>query len=682
MSGALLGVLVFVLVASTGLAVAASLRLESLGKLLLAAYVIAFAEIVALVLLLSPIGAVQRPVLLVGLAVVSAVAIGLWWREGRPRPHGASVRRAWTLLEQSPPLALLGLVVAAAFGYVVALIVGAPPNNWDSMTYHLARAAFWRQNESVGYLADAYDGRLNANPPSSESVLTFVLELTREERLAGFLQFSAAIICLLAVFNLARRLGLSEREAAFGGLLFLTLPLVVLQASTTQNDLVVASLLLGATVFLLGDTRRELGLASVATALAVGVKVTAFYGLPILLAVGLVAIPRGARLGRIVAVVAGAVVGSYWYLVNLLETSKPLGRRPDTELLAVLRPEENLLAALARILDAFDLSGSEDARASVLSNLFSTDLLLYVVVAAAMTTALLLASILTRRVRIRAALLAGALAVVPLAIPPISYVVWRGFAKLHDVLGASDGSLPAGEWPAQTTASESFSWFGPLGLVLVTGVGAAATVAFVRRRSPSALSLLLAAAPLIWLVLVSLTIAYDTWQGRFFVFPVALSASLWGILLRRPPLAWACVAVGATTVALVFVNSLEKPSGVQLFADTSATSVWRSERWEVQSSGRPEMSPVLWFLEERVPKEDAVAVALGEDDFGYPAFGPHLERQVELVREGSRGRGVRATWLVANPRRSPDIDTACWRVALDAPGGWKVFRRALAPCPP
>jgi hypothetical protein len=680
-SGALLGVLVFVLVASTGLAVAASLRLDSLGKLLLAAYVIAFAEIVALVLLLSPIGAVQRPVLLVGLAVVSAVAIGLWWREGRPRPHGATVRRAWTLLEQSPPAALLGLVVAAALGYVVALIVGTPPNNWDSMTYHLARAAFWRQNESVGYLADAYDGRLNANPTSSESVLTFVLELTREERLAGFLQFSAAIICLLAVFILARRLGLSEREAAFGGLLFLTLPLVVLQASTTQNDLVVASLLLGATVFIVGDTRRELGLASLATALAVGVKVTAFYGLPILLAVGLVAIPRGARLGRIVAVVAGAVVGSYWYLVNLLETSKPLGRRPDTELLAVLRPEENLLAAVARILDAFDLSGSEDARASVLSNLFSTDLVLYVVVAAAMTTAMLLASILTRRVGIRAALLAGALAVVPLAIPPISYVVWRGFAKLHDVLGASDGSLPAGEWPPQTTASESFSWFGPLGLVLVTGVGVA-TAILVRRRSLSVLALLLAAAPLIWLVLVSVTIAYDTWQGRFFVFPVALSASLWGILLRRPPVAWACVAVGATTVALVFVNSLEKPSGVQLFADTSATSVWRSERWEVQSSGRPEMSPVLWFLEERVPKEDAVALALGEDDFGYPAFGPHLERQVELVREGSRGRGVRATWLVANPRRSPDIDTACWRVALDAPGRWKVFRRALAPCPP
>jgi hypothetical protein len=93
------------------------------------------------------------------------------------------------------------------------------------------------------------------------------------------------------------------------------------------------------------------------------------------------------------------------------------------------------------------------------------------------------------------------------------------------------------------------------------------------------------------------------------------------------------------------------------------------------------MTPVLWFLEERVPKNDTVALALEEDDFGYPAFGPHLERRVELVPEGADGRSVATAWLVTNPRRSGDIDTACWRPALDAPGGWKVFERTVARCP-
>lgn len=255
MSGALLGILAFVLVAATALAVAASLRLDSLGKLLIGAYVIAFAEIVGLVLLLSPFGAVRRPVLLVGLSVLSAAAIGLWWRVGRPQPGVPKVRSTWALLRRSPPLALLAFVVAAALGYLVALVVGTPPNSWDSLTYHLARAAFWRQDGGVGYIADAYDGRLNANPPNAEVALTFVLELAREERVAGLVQFGAAIVCAVAVFALARRLGLPDREAAFGGLLFLTLPTVVLQASTTLNDLVVAALLLAATVFLLGSAR-------------------------------------------------------------------------------------------------------------------------------------------------------------------------------------------------------------------------------------------------------------------------------------------------------------------------------------------------------------------------------------------------------------------------------------------
>lgn len=680
MSAGIFAAVVVALLAATGLATAATLRLRSMVELVLAAYVLVFAEVVALVLLLSPFGAVRRPALLVGLVAICAVATGTWWRAGRPRPAAPDVRLVAARLRQSPPLVLLAFVVALAFAYVIALIVGTPPNTWDSMTYHLARAAFWRQNGGVGYIGDAYDERLNANPPNAELALTFILELTRDERLAGFVQFTAASACALAVFVLARRLGLSDREAVFGGLLFLTLPIVALQASTTQNDLVVASLLLVATVFLVGDTRREIGLASLATALAVGVKVTAVYGLPIICALALVVPPKTSRIGRIAAVALGAVVGSYWYLVNLVETNDLLGRRPDTELLAVLRPAENLVAAMARTLDAFDLPGSEGTHAFVFSGLLHADVLLYVIVAAVLTASLVVASLRPHRLRTQAALLAGALALVPLAIPPLSYGFWRVFAKVHQVLGTADGSLPAGEWPPQTTASESFSWFGPLGLLLVTGVGLT-TVILVRRRSVPPFAVVLAAAPLLWLVLVSISIAYDTWQGRFFIFPVALSASLWGIVLRRPPYAWAAVAIAGTTVALALVHSLEKPSGLRLFAESSADSVWGKERSDVQSIGRPEMAPVLWFLDERIPKDAAIALALGEDDFGYPAFGPHLERRVELVPDGSSGRDVRAAWLVTNPKRAGDVDRACWRLALDAPRGWTVFERTMARCP-
>ncbi len=139
-------------------------------------------------------------------------------RPDRPTSHRVSV------LGAAPELLVLAVGTGLAVGYVGALIVGTPPNNWDSLSYHLARAAFWSQGNQVGYIADVYDGRLNANLPNSEIALTLVLEVGRNERLAGFVQFAAALSIAVGVFALARKLGLSRSQASFGGLLVLTLP--------------------------------------------------------------------------------------------------------------------------------------------------------------------------------------------------------------------------------------------------------------------------------------------------------------------------------------------------------------------------------------------------------------------------------------------------------------------------
>jgi hypothetical protein len=398
--------------------------------------------------------------------------------------------------------------------------------------------------------------------------------------------------------------------------------------------------------------------------------VTAIFALPLLAAVVMVALPRATRVRALGAVAAGAIAGSWWYLVNLAETGRLLGERPDTDLLTVGELSENVLAAFARVLDAFDLSGAEGTDRFVLPGLLDSDILTYVVVALGLALALLVAAAV-RRGDFRLALAAGALALLPLAVAPAGYVSWRAFAKLHDVIGSDTETLPAGEWPPHVTAGETLSWFGPLGLLLAAGVGIAAVVLH-RRGALPALALVLASAPLAWLVLFSLSIGYDTWQGRFFVYPVALSAALWGLVLRIRPAAWAAVAVGTTTVTLALVNSLEKPSGVELFADRETQSIWDLERWEQQSLGRPSVAPVLRFLEERVPEDASIALALSEDDFGYPAFGPRLEREIELLPGGARPR---SDWLVQSPQHAGvDLDMGCAETVLETAEGWRLVR--------
>src|SRR5262249_10963672 len=203
-----------------------------------------FAEIVVVSLLLSPGRWLSQTNLLWTLLVVLAVAAGLWYGLGRPR--APSFRAAWAACREAlrdPLVAILAVAVAAAIGYVAALIVGTAPNDYDALWYHLARAAFWKQQHAVAYIAGANDARLNGFPPNAEILDAFTMILGKTERFVGFVQLSALLAAMVAVAGIARRIGLTVRQALFGALLFGTLPVVILQSATALNDLVFGALL-------------------------------------------------------------------------------------------------------------------------------------------------------------------------------------------------------------------------------------------------------------------------------------------------------------------------------------------------------------------------------------------------------------------------------------------------------
>lgn len=660
MPGAVAGTAALLLLALTGLAVTATLRVRSVVELVLGAYVVAFAEVVVLVLVLSPVGGVRRSALLAGLTLLCLLAVGVWEWQGRPRPPLPDPRhRAYAELRR-PVLLALGTAVGLACVYAVTLIVATPPVTWDSLRYHLMRAAMWRQDGAVGYVADTYDDRLNANPPNGEIALTFALELTRHERFAGFVQLFAWLACGVAIVALARRLRLAPSEALFGAFLFLLLPIVVLQSSTTQNDLVVASLLLASTVFFMRDEWSVIGLGGVALALAVGTKVTAIFALPVILVVALLTDAHAGRARRLVGLVTGALLGSYWYAVNLAKTGDPLGETPDRGYVQLFEPVDNASAALARMLDAIELTGWRDWGKPA-----------YVAAMGAFIAALVVLACL-RRISLRHAIVASLVALVPFVLLPISFVTWRAFAKVHDALGSPPGLvqhdlgatlLPFGGWQAQTVADEAASWFGPVGFVLVLGLGVTAVV-LVRRGGLPTVALAVGLAPLAWLVALSATLGYDPWQGRFFMYSVALSAGLWGLLLRRPPIAWTAAAVSVTVAALTFVQYDQKP-----------LATWPGlERWELQTIHRPGVAATFELLEERIPDDAVVALALVSNDWGYPAFGPRLTRRVVLVSTGADAAETEAQWLIVNRERSGEVDRACWETVLEGAEG-QIFTR-------
>ena len=664
-SGSLLGFLALALLAATGLTVTAAFPIQRPVELVLAVYVIAWAELIGLFLFLSAFDAVTRTALLAGLVLVFVAALATVFILGGSKRLPSSPRRAFGDTNEPRPLVLLTVVVSVGLAYIIALIVGTPPNGWDPMNYHLARAAFWLQSGGVGYIKEAYDQRLNFNPPNGEIGFAFVLGVTREENLVGFVQFFAALACATGVFAIARRLGLGRAEAAFGALVFLSLPLVALQSSTAKNDLIVASFLVAALPFLLGDSRREIALGSIAVALAVGTKFTAAYGLAILLAIVLVA-PRTLLPLRIAGLLAGGTAGSYWYFVNARETGHFLGDQSNVPgLTAPLHPPENLLSAFGTLVDSLDLSGARGA-----------DVLIYPL--AGIVIAIALSAVYGEIGKKSGLVVAVVVSALPLLLLLVSKQLGRpALVRLDDALGHPKGFLATGDptTSSPTTASDTASWYGPAGLLLVTTTGIAA-LSFARRKSIAAPNLVCALAPLGMFTLVALTLTYNPWLGRFFIFPVALSASLWGLALRSKGTAWATAALAGVTLVLSLVHYAEKPSGLRLL-DRSApsTSVWTMKRWQVQSQHDPAIGPVFRFLDQDVPRRASIGLALGANDFGYPAFGPHLDRRVELVPFGSSARELDAGWVLASHERTAEIDHSCWRESFQSDEA-TVFRRA------
>jgi 4-amino-4-deoxy-L-arabinose transferase-like glycosyltransferase len=69
--------------------------------------------------------------------------------------------------------------------------------------------------------------------------------------LVGFTQWISAVVTSLGIFWIARLLGWKRSSSAFAGLTYLSYPLVILQATTPQTDLVAAGLSVSAVYLLL-----------------------------------------------------------------------------------------------------------------------------------------------------------------------------------------------------------------------------------------------------------------------------------------------------------------------------------------------------------------------------------------------------------------------------------------------
>ncbi len=236
-------------------------------------------------------------------------------------------------------LAAVSLLVQAYVGVRVA------PNNWDSMAYHLSRAAYWIQYHSFAQFPGA-SIRQAASAPDGEVLQGLTMMISETDRWAQSVQWLALVGIALTVFSGARLLRFGSDESIFAACLFVLLPQPLMQSSSTQNDLIEAFFVVATAFFavrgLRDRARGDMVVAALALGLAVGTKGTALIAgaaLAVLLVAAVVAYrppDRFVLMSATGALVAIFALASYNYVLNVQHRGSLFGGVQDQTRLGVL----------------------------------------------------------------------------------------------------------------------------------------------------------------------------------------------------------------------------------------------------------------------------------------------------------------------------------------------------------
>lgn len=143
----------------------------------------------------------------------------------------------------------LNMVSIGVWFYVVAVLfvafvmaVFSPPNNNDSMFYHLPRQILWMSNASV-FITEAPNIFMLKWPPLSEYLGVNLWILSDSDRFHNLVQWSFLVASLVVLSMILEHLG-ACRGIAIALAMVVSVPAIFYQASNTKNDILVGFLLL------------------------------------------------------------------------------------------------------------------------------------------------------------------------------------------------------------------------------------------------------------------------------------------------------------------------------------------------------------------------------------------------------------------------------------------------------
>lgn len=483
------------------------------------------------------------------------------------------------------------------------LLFRLTPHEWDSMTYHLARVGYYLQHGTLRYYDATFWAQV-VHPQNSAILLSFVMLMSGlNENLTQLVQYIAYGVSVLSVYGIGREIGNGRLEALWGAVVFGLLIEGLLQATTTQNDMVMAAMV-GIATYHLFAARQErrhihLSLAAIAIAFAVGVKSAVLLAFPSLGVLALYVMLRGQSfgvgMGRLAwgaaatALAALLVTLPVGYLENWRVFGNPLG--PPTVRTAVsfegLSPSAIVREGTRNLVrygyDFLSLDGMKGRGIYIFQQQARS---------------------------------------------------WLTTPIAGMGLDVAEGTRALFVLQKSPSAHEGFAYWGILGFSVVWG--GVLLLLFPRIGTNDAK--VLAIAFLLFTFAQAFAGPYDPWRGRYFMTGAIFATPAIGYLLRGR-------RYGVVTLYLTIMMALGSFSAWQAIilrdnrplirytyeTDTAAIpieSALAKERLAQLSTQRGGYYEIIQQYEALVPADATVAHLLPLEYYEYPFFGEHLTRRL------------------------------------------------------
>jgi hypothetical protein len=572
---------------------------------LLGVYIVSYAGVVLILELAGLFSAITLVNVLLLQTLLTIFSIVTWHLNGKPvllKPFSNLTiknlenKNFFSVAYKNPLLSLFVGSIAYVYIFYAQKILIVPPDDWDSLTYHLSRIGYWLQYQSL-LPWPTVDIRQTAFPINAELGILWTILWWGTDQLSGFVQWITVPVIVVGIYGLVRLLGYSRSQGVFTALLWTTLTQVLIQSSTTQNDLVVTSFWVAFVYFLFAGFQEEsqthLYLSGIAFGLAMGTKSTSLMILPgLTLVLILMALfyrkrklffPFFTKLA-IASLLGFFLFGSYIYLQNIIVYGHPLGPDVISKFILGTRRTEGVIMIFFNYL--------RDNTGRYIYQLFDFSPLPFD-----------LAS----------------------KINPIKKLA---FSYLFNLLG-----LPV-ENPKTigystfnldyiNPFSENRAWFGPLITFLIP------TILYhgyqgIRRRNILQISLVLFAVS--FFVTQSTMQVWTPAKGRYFMIAVALAFPLLASLLSGSTIPhrltrFFLVLLGMTVMLTIvsYESDFRKISWGQVLSGQRNIPAWNN-------------SFNYRMITENVPIDSPMGVAFGKaGDGDYPLFGEHFTRRITRV---------------------------------------------------